>query len=116
MEILVVLWRRGALTVRQVHEELEAHKAAGYTTVLKLMQIMAEKGLVRRDESERAHVYAAAVGREAMQGQVLTDVMEKLFGGSAAELVMSALAARPASKAELKRIRALLDGYEGGKR
>jgi len=112
LEILSVLWERGAATVREVHEEISKRKPALYTTVLKFMQIMAEKGLVRRDERERAHVYRAAKPREWTQKQIAGDLLQRAFGGSAASLVMGALAARKASPKELAEIRRLLDQYE----
>lgn len=113
--ILRVLWRRGPSTVRQVCETLGQEREIGYTTVLKLMQIMTEKGLVERDESERTHVYQARLTQEQTQQQLVGDLLEKAFGGSASQLVMQALAAKPASADELARIRRLLDELEGGK-
>lgn len=113
LEILTVLWSRGVCTVRDVHETLLKRKAALYTTVLKLMQIMAEKGLVRRDEAQRAHVYEASRPREWTQRQLAKHLLERAFGGSAAELVMGALSASKASKQELAEIRRLLDEQEG---
>ncbi|MGJ5818157.1 BlaI/MecI/CopY family transcriptional regulator [Paludibaculum fermentans] len=114
LEILGVLWEQGPSTVRQVHEVLEARKPTGYTTVLKLLQIMSEKGLVAREESARAHVYRAALPRETTQGQLVGDLVDRAFGGSAAELVMRALSTRPASQEELDEIRRMLDSYRGG--
>lgn len=108
-----MLWEQGSCTVRQVHDVLEARRAAGYTTVLKLMQIMAEKGLVEREESARAHVYKAAIPKEETQEQLVGDLMDRAFGGSASELVMRALSTRPASRDELKAIRKMLKDYEG---
>lgn len=116
IEILRVLWDRGPSTVRDVHETISAYKPAGYTTVLKLMQIMAEKGLVRRNEKERAHVYEARLAKEQTQQQLLGDLMDRVFGGSAAGLVLSALGSRPASADELAQIRSMLDTLEGGSR
>ncbi len=116
LEILRVLWERGASTVRQVHETLEARRPAGYTTVLKLLQIMTEKGLVRRDESERAHIYEARVPREETERQLVGDLLEKAFSGSASALVMRALSSKKISPEELARIRRLLDEMEGGRR
>jgi BlaI family penicillinase repressor len=113
--ILRVLWRRGPSTVRQVCETLGQERDVGYTTVLKLMQIMTEKGLVERDESERTHVYQARLTQEQTQQQLVGGLLEKAFGGSASQLVMQALAARPASADELARIRRLLDELEGEK-
>jgi predicted transcriptional regulator len=116
LEILRVLWERGASTVRQVHDTLEARRPTGYTTVLKLLQIMTEKGLVRRDESERAHVYEARVPREETERQLVGDLLEKAFSGSASALVMRALSSKKTSPEELARIRRLLDELEGGRR
>jgi predicted transcriptional regulator len=114
LAILGVLWRTGPATVRQVHEELPAAVRRGYTTTLKLMQIMAEKGLVLRDESARSHVYSAAVGEQDVKGRLVEDLMERAFGGSAAELALRALAHKPASKEELDEVRQLLDHLERG--
>lgn len=108
-EILAVLWDLGPSTVRAVHEVLETRRDTGYTTVLKLMQIMVGKGLVLRDESERTHVYRPAHRREAMQGELVGDLIDRAFDGSAGELVMRALATGRASKDDLDRIRAMLD-------
>jgi BlaI family transcriptional regulator, penicillinase repressor len=115
LEILAVLWRRGASTVREVHEELVS-KHVGYTTVLKLLQIMAEKRLVSRNESQRAHVYEARLPREQTESQLVRDLVERAFGGSASRLVMQALSAKKASPEELDRIRKLLDELEGENR
>jgi len=115
LAILRVLWSRGPSTVRQVHEALSQERETGYTTVLKFMQIMTEKGLVERDESERTHVYQARFTQEQTQQRLVTDLLEKAFGGSASQLVMRALAAKPASADELAQIRRLLDELEGGK-
>ncbi len=112
LEILTVLWGRGPSTVREVHEIIARRKAAQYTTILKLMQIMAVKGLVRRDESARAHVYQASRPREWTERQVARDLLEKVFGGSARNLVLGALSARKTSRKELAEIRKLLDEYE----
>lgn len=115
LAILRVLWRHGPSTVRQVHEELSGGPPTVYTTVLKLLQIMTEKGLVTRDESQRAHVYAARLPQEETQGQLVGDLLDRAFGGSASRLVMRALASRPASAEELSEIRKMLDELEGGK-
>ena len=109
MGILGVLWERGSATVRQVHDVLQPDRGTGYTTVLKLMQIMAAKGLARRDESQRSHVYEAAVGRDAIQQALLDDLTDRAFGGSTSNLVMRALSRRAADPSELAQIRALLD-------
>ena len=112
--ILRVLWRRGPSTVRQVWEELSPRHGTGYTTVLKLMQIMADKGLVRRDESSRSHVYEPSFSEEHTQRQVVRHLLERVFSGSAPKLVMQALAAKKATPRELAEIRRLLDDLEGG--
>lgn len=114
--ILRVLWRRGPSTVRQVHEDLERRSPTGYTTVLKLMQIMTEKGLVERDESQRAHVYVARLPEEQTLGQLVGDLLDRAFEGSSSRLVMRALESRPASREELAEIRRLLESMEGGDR
>jgi BlaI family transcriptional regulator, penicillinase repressor len=116
LEILRVLWERGPSTVRQVLATLEARRAAGYTTVLKLLQIMTEKGLVRRDESERAHVYEARAPREETERQLVGDLLERAFSGSASALVMRALSSKKTSPDEVARIRRLLDELEGERR
>jgi predicted transcriptional regulator len=116
LEILTVLWSRGRSTVRDVHEVIARRKPTQYTTVLKLMQIMADKGLVRRDEKQRAHVYQAARPREWTQRQLAGDLLERAFSGSAGSLLLGALSARKASKAELAELRRMLDEYEKGTR
>lgn len=112
LAILQVLWERGPSTVRHVHEALNGAKATGYTTSLKLMQIMAEKGLVTRDESQRTHIYAAAQPASRTQRQMVMDLVEKAFAGSSSELVLQALSAKRASAQELKAIRELIERYE----
>jgi predicted transcriptional regulator len=114
LEILTILWSRGPSTVRDVHEAITARRSAQYTTVLKLMQIMADKGLVRRDESQRAHVYSASRPREWTQRQLAGDLLQRAFGGSARGLLMGALAARKASRQEIEEMRRLLDEHEKG--
>lgn len=114
LEILRVLWAQGPSTVREVHENLNRSKPTGYTTVLKLMQIMAEKGLVARNEEQRAHVYEAACRQQDTQRQLVDDLVERAFGGSASELVMQALAAKRATPEELAEIRRILDEFERG--
>ena len=114
LEILTILWSRGPSTVRDVHEAITARRSAQYTTVLKLMQIMADKGLVRRDESQRAHVYTASRPREWTQRQLAGDLLQRAFGGSARGLLMGALAARKASRQEIEEMRRLLDEHEKG--
>ena len=116
LAILQVLWDRGSSTVRQVHDALSALQGTGYTTTLKLMQIMARKGLVTRDESERTHVYRAAIKKEATQRQMAADLVDRVFGGSAAELVLRVLSHKRASRAEIAEIRRMLDECEGGRK
>lgn len=116
LEILSALWELGPSSVRSVQQHLEPSRPAGYTTVLKLLQIMAGKGLVERDERERTHVYRAAVAREQTQRQLLDDLLERAFGGSASQLIQQALATRPASPEEMREIRRLLEQAEGRKR
>lgn len=116
LDILTVLWSRGPTTVREVHEILAARKPTQYTTVLKVLQIMAEKGLVRRDEKARAHIYEAARPREWTQRQLAGDLLQRAFNGSARSLMLGALSARKASKKELAELRQLLDEYEKGTR
>ena len=111
LAILRVLWERGASTVRQVHEALADTRETGYTTTLKLMQIMADKGLVKRNETARTHVYSANAGQEQTQRQLVQDLADRAFGGSAAQLVLRALSADGATDAELKQIRKLIDDY-----
>ena len=111
--ILRVLWRRGPSTVRDVHEELSSENPTGYTTVLKLLQIMIEKGLVVRDEAQRAHVYEARLSEQRTQRQLLADLANRAFDGSAAKLVMQALSGRKSTSEELAEIRELLDQLEG---
>lgn len=113
LEILKVLWRRGPSTVREVFETIGEAKGTGYTTVLKLMQIMAEKGLVVRDESERAHRYEAAAHEDETQRRLVGDLLRKAFDGEAAKLVMQALSTERASAEELSEIRRMLDELEG---
>jgi BlaI family transcriptional regulator, penicillinase repressor len=110
LTILRVLWERGPSTVRQVHEVMTRERPTAYTTALKLLQIMADKGLVRRDETDRSHVYQARLTREQTQRQLVRDLLDRAFGGSSSKLVMQALAARRASAEELGEIRRLLDG------
>lgn len=112
MQILAVLWTRGQATVREVHEALQDQRSTGYTTVLKLMQIMAQKGLLTRDESRRSHIYTPTVAREAVQGNLLGDLVERAFSGSTSQLVLRALSSGRASKHELEQIRELLDTLE----
>lgn len=116
LEILNVLWRRGPSTVREVFETIGETKQTGYTTVLKFMQIMSEKGLVRRDESERAHRYEAALAKEETQRQLIGDLLQRAFDGSARKLVLQALSTERASADELAEIRSMLDKMERGER
>jgi BlaI family transcriptional regulator, penicillinase repressor len=111
LAILRVMWERGPSTVRQVHEVLADARETGYTTTLKLMQIMADKGLVTRDESARTHVYAAAVNEEQTQGQLVKDLVDRAFGGSAKALVLRALDAEGTTPEELREIRKLIADY-----
>jgi len=111
LAILRVLWAQGPSTVRQVHEALAEARDTGYTTTLKLMQIMAEKGLVTRDESERTHVYTARASQGSTQRQLVSDLVDRAFGGSAAALVLQALSAHSASPEELQEIQRLIEQY-----
>lgn len=113
LAILSVLWERGPSTVREVHDAMSATHDTGYTTVLKLLQIMTDKGLVVRDESQRAHVYTSRYGEQRTQRQLLGDLIDRAFRGSREQLVMQALSASHASAAELTAIRQLLDQMEG---
>jgi predicted transcriptional regulator len=115
LEILRVLWQRGPSSVREVLETLGADRGAGYTTVLKLLQIMSGKGLVERDERVRTHVYRAALPQEQTQRQLIRDLVERAFDGSAGQLVLQALATRRASPEEMEAIREMLDRAEGRK-
>ena len=114
LAILQVLWQQGSCTVRDVHARFEKNRPTGYTTVLKLMQIMADKGLVSRDESNRAHVYSANLAEEETQTRLVDDLLGRAFSGSAEQLVLRALSAKQASPEELERIRNMLDSLEGG--
>ena len=109
LEILQILWSKGLATVREVHEGLAVTKEVGYTTTLKLMQIMNEKGLVKRDDSMRTHVYQAAVNKEKTQKHLLGKMIDSLFGGSPTQLVIQALGEHKASPDELEKIQALLN-------
>ncbi len=114
LAILQVLWDRGPSTVRQVFDLLARERDVGYTTILKLLQIMTEKGLVRRDETGKLHVYAPAQSQVSTQRHLLHDLMEKAFKGSSGQLVIQALATQSATEEELREIRRLLD--EAGRR
>jgi BlaI family transcriptional regulator, penicillinase repressor len=109
LEILRVLWSRGPSTVREVHDALTEKIAVGYTSVLKFLQIMTVKGLVRRNESQRAHVYEAGLPAEQTKRQLAGDVLQRVFEGSASQLMMHALAGKKASHQEIQELRRLLD-------
>ena len=109
LELLRILWEKQPATVREIYDTLNQERPSGYTTVLKLLQIMTTKGLVVRDEANRAHVYRAAMSQDAMQSTLLRDLSMRLFSGSATQLAMHALAMEPASQNELDEIRALLE-------
>jgi predicted transcriptional regulator len=114
LEILQILWEKGLATVREVHEELLKTKDAGYTTTLKLMQIMHEKGIVKRDESSRTHIYQSAVNKERTQKHLLSKMIDSLFGGSSTQLVLQALgnSEQKVSEEELNQIQNLLDNLK----
>ncbi|UCE01428.1 MAG: BlaI/MecI/CopY family transcriptional regulator [Candidatus Latescibacterota bacterium] len=114
LEILKVLWERGPSTVREIQEILNGVRPTGYTTVLKFLQIMTEKGLVDRDASQRTHVYRTRRSEEQTQSQLVRELLGRAFGGSAAKLVMQALSTRKATAGELAEIRRMLDELEGG--
>lgn len=114
LEILGVLWEKGQATVRTVNEELSKTKEAGYTTTLKLMQIMFEKGLVNRDSSSKTHVYEAAITREKTQTQFVDKMINSLFAGSGTELVLHALGGHKPSNAELDKIQQLINQLKSG--
>jgi BlaI family transcriptional regulator, penicillinase repressor len=116
LEILTVIWSIGPATVRQVFEAISRRRPAQYTTVLKFMQIMAEKGLLRRNEQQRAHVYELAQTREWTQSRLAGDLMERAFNGSARALLLGALSAKKASGKELSELLRLLDEYEEGEK
>ncbi|HNG95976.1 MAG TPA: BlaI/MecI/CopY family transcriptional regulator [Acidobacteriota bacterium] len=116
LQLLKILWERGPSTVREVHEALNQPKPTMYTTVLKTLQIMAEKGLVRRDENQRAHVYEAAIERESTQRKLVFDLLDRVFDGSARQLVLHALSSRRASSTELAEIRKFLDDVEANQK
>jgi BlaI family transcriptional regulator, penicillinase repressor len=113
LEILRVLWERGPSTVRDVYEALSEKKPTGYTTVLKMLQIMTAKGSVRRNEDQRAHVYEACVPAEKTKQQLAGDVLQRVFEGSASQLMLHALAGRRTSREEIEELRRLLDEHEG---
>ena len=113
LAILAVLWEKGPSSVRQIHEALYPESETGYTTTLKLMQIMAAKGSLVRDDDGRRHIYKPAVSEERTQKKLVGDLLDKVFAGSAEKLVMRALSAKKVSPKELKRIRQMLDEMEG---
>jgi BlaI family transcriptional regulator, penicillinase repressor len=115
LEILTVLWSRGSSTVRDVHEVIASRRPAQYTTVLKVLQVMAGKGLVQRDEEQRAHVYRASRPAAWTQRQLAGDLMRRAFDGSAKNLILGALSARKTSPREFEEIRKMLNAYKEGK-
>src|SRR3954471_22724328 len=111
LEILRVLWTKGPSTVREVHEALSEKKSLGYTTVLKLLQIMTTKGTVRRNETQSAHVYEAGIPAEQTKRQLAGDILQRVFEGSASQLMMHVLAGRPTSREEIEELRRSLDSH-----
>ncbi|HUQ19683.1 MAG TPA: BlaI/MecI/CopY family transcriptional regulator [Gemmatimonadaceae bacterium] len=109
LEILDILWRKGPQTVREVYAGLKRKRDIGYTTILKTMQVMAEKGLLTRDESERSHVYAAAAPEKSIKRRLVSDLLDRVFDGSSANLVLQALSAKRASPEDIRKIRKLLN-------
>ena len=116
LEILRILWARGPSTVREVYEALREKKILGYTSVLKLLQIMTAKGTVRRNETQRAHVYEACLPAEQTKRQLAGDMLQRVFEGSASQLMLHALAGRRTSRAEIEELRRLLDEHERSRR
>lgn len=116
LEILTVLWSIGPTTVREVYGAISRRRPAEYSTTLKFMQIMAEKGLLLRNEKQRAHVYETAKSREWTQRQLAGDLLERAFSGSAKALLIGALSARKVSRDELEGLRKFLDEYDKGKK
>lgn len=114
LELLRILWETEPATVREIYDRFNEDRPSGYTTVLKLLQIMTMKGLVVRDEANRAHVYRAAISQDAMQSKILKDLSMRLFSGSAAQLALHALAMEPANQNELEEIRVLIDRRRNG--
>jgi BlaI family transcriptional regulator, penicillinase repressor len=115
LSILRVIWNQKACTVREVHEALQPERKTGYTSTLKMMQVMCEKGLLKRDDSQRPQIYRSAIPEEQTQKKIVRDLLQKVFGGSARKLVMQAVQAERISREELAEIRKLLDKMEGGK-
>jgi BlaI family transcriptional regulator, penicillinase repressor len=109
LELLTILWHKGPCTVRDLHDEISSRRTIGYTSVLKVLQIMTEKGLVEREESARAHIYRPAGTQQETQSQMVRDMSERLFSGSAAQLALHALALQPVSEQELDELRTLID-------
>lgn len=109
LELLGVLWEKGPATVRDLHQEIHARRDVGYTSVLKLLQIMTEKGLVEREEAGKAHIYRSAASQQDTQNQLLRDMSERLFAGSAAQLALHALALEPVNDRELEELRHLIE-------
>jgi BlaI family transcriptional regulator, penicillinase repressor len=114
LDILRVLWGLGASTVRQIHDTLNAERDIGYTTILKLLQIMFEKGLVARDDSQKSHIYRTTQKAQTTQRQLVKDLLKRAFGGSTEQLVLQALSSKKTSKQEIGEIRRMLDELEGG--
>jgi predicted transcriptional regulator len=112
LEILHILWSRGPSTVREIHDELSKEKDVGYTSALKFLQIMTSKGLVTRTEEQRAHVYTASDPAETTKQQLATDVLQRVFRGSASQLMQHALQGKRSSKKEIEEIRRMLDEHE----
>lgn len=115
LAILRILWERGASTVRQVHEALSRARPSAYTTALKMLQIMTEKGLVRRDDRDRTHIYQTKLTEEQTQRQLVRDLVDRAFGGSASKLVLQALATKRATAEELVEIRKLIETRREGR-
>jgi BlaI family transcriptional regulator, penicillinase repressor len=115
LAILRILWERGASTVRQVHEALTRERPAAYTTALKMLQIMTEKGLVRRDDRDRTHIYQPRLTEEQTQRQLVRDLVDRAFGGSSSRLVLQALATKRATPEELIEIRKLIESRREGR-
>lgn len=116
LEILRILWTRGPSTVREVYDALREKKTLGYTSVLKLLQIMTAKGTVRRNETQRAHVYEACLPAEQTKRQIAGDMLQRVFEGSASQLMMHALAGGRTSQEEIEELRQMLDEYERNRR
>jgi BlaI family transcriptional regulator, penicillinase repressor len=114
LELLRIVWEKEPATVRDIYDRLNKERPSGYTTVLKMLQIMTAKGLVVRDEANRAHVYRAAISQDAMQSKIIKDLSMRLFSGSAAQLALHALAMEPASQNELDEIRTLIERKRSG--